>query len=445
VSTLLIKGARLLDVRQDRLGDLLVEDDRITEVGAVTSTAVDEVIDGRGRAVIPGLVNAHTHAAMVLFRGYTDDVPLRQWLEERIWPLERHLEPQHVRAGTRLACLEMLLGGTTAFHDMYFQAEAAAAAASEMGGRAVISRVFFDVWASKPLPELSIELADGVDRLRQFANVMPSVGPHAAYTVSLGGLAAASKVAEQKDVLLHFHLAETEHEMLEFQKKHGRALLEILDEIGFLGPRLVAAHGIWLTEDDARLLGARGVSIVHCPASNMKLASGRSDDPTRASRVLPYAMLRRAGVRVALGTDGAASNNNLDMFEAMKLAALLQKHATGDPVALTAHEAFAMATTGGAEALRLDAGLLEPGRRADLVVIDLDRPYLVPGHDLTADLVYAGRPDCVDTVIVAGKVVIRGGRHPQQAAIVAEARAAAVDLLGRAGAHPAPAFPSGGS
>jgi 5-methylthioadenosine/S-adenosylhomocysteine deaminase len=263
--------------------------------------------------------------------------------------------------------------------------------------------------------------------------------------VSLEGLAAASKVAEQKDVVLHFHLAETEHEIREFRQQHGRGLVETLDSIGFLGPRLVAAHGIWLDEEDARLLAARGVSIVHCPTSNMKLASGHATDSASGARALPYAMLRRAGVRVALGTDGAASNNNLDMFESMKLAALLQKHTTGDPVALTAHEAFAMATIGGAEALRLDAGLLEPGRRADLVVIDLDRPYLVPGHDLTADLVYSGRPDCVDTVVVGGKVVIRGHRHQDQVRIVSEARAAAADLLARAGTNPSPAFPTGGS
>ena len=448
MSLILIKGARLLDVRQERVGDVLMKDGAIVEVGQVSydgggaAPGELEIIDGAGRAVIPGFVNAHTHAAMVLFRGYTDDVPLRQWLEERIWPLEKHLTAEHVRAGTRLACLEMLASGTTAFHDMYFEAEAAAAAAADLGVRAVISRVFFDVWAKRPLPELMAELGDGLDRLRGHANVVPSVGPHAPYTVSLEGLAAAYRLAEQKDLIVHFHLAETEHEMQEFRARHGRGLLETLDSVGFLGPRLVAAHGIWLDQEDARLLGARGVSIVHCPSSNMKLGSGKS--AAGGSRVLPHASLRAAGVRVALGTDGAATNNTLDMFESMKLAALLQKHATGDPAALTAHEAFAMATTGGAEALRLQTGLIEPGRRADLLVIDLDRPYLSPGHDLTADLVYAGRPDCVETVIVDGQVRLRGGRHPQQSTIMREARAAALDLLARAGISPERALPGSG-
>jgi 5-methylthioadenosine/S-adenosylhomocysteine deaminase len=390
-----------------------------------------EVIDGRGRAVIPGFVNTHTHAAMVLFRGYTDDLPLRQWLEQKIWPLERHLLAEHVAAATRLACLEMLSSGTTCFHDMYFQPEAVAGAVEQMGMRAVISRVFFDLFEQRPLSELVADVAGTVARLRRFANVIPSVGPHAAYTVSLDGLAAAYRLAEREDLLVHFHLAETAHEMSDFESTHGRPLLEALDGIGFLGPRLVAAHGIWLGDQEMRLLAARGVTIVHCPSSNMKLSSGWSPEAPGSSRALPYRSLRQAGVRVALGTDGAAANNNLDMFETMKLAALLQKHATGDAAALTAHEAFAMATAAGAQALRLQAGLLEPGHHADLLVIDLDRPYLCPGHDLVADLVYAGRPDCVETVLVAGRVVLRDRRHPAHAAIVAEARAAAADLLKR--------------
>jgi 5-methylthioadenosine/S-adenosylhomocysteine deaminase len=432
--TLLIRGARLLDARQELTGDLVVEDGRIAafgpDVGAsAAAAAVDQVIDGRGRAVFPGFSNTHTHAAMVLFRGYTDDVPLRQWLEEKIWPLERHLTAEHVRAGAALAGLEMLSSGTTAFHDMYFQPQATASAVEQLGMRAVVSQVFFEVFEKRPLAEVGAQLEASIQRLRGFRNVVPSLGPHAPYTVSLEGLALAYRLAERLDVLVHFHIAETAHEVQEFRRQHGQDLVPALDAVGFLGPRLVAAHGIWLTDDDARLLASRGVTISHCPASNMKLGSGWSDGEARA---LPYRSLRAAGVRVALGTDGAASNNNLDMFETMKLAALLQKHATGDPAALTAHEAFAMATAGGAEALRTDAGLIEVGRRADLVLVDLDRPYLAPGHDLVADLVYAGRPDCVDTVLVEGRVVLRGGRHPEQPQILADARAAVSDLLERA-------------
>jgi 5-methylthioadenosine/S-adenosylhomocysteine deaminase len=437
VSTLLIRDTRIVDARQDRTGDVLIEDGLIAEVGPARSDrspVADQVLDGRGRAVIPGLVNAHTHAAMVLFRGYTDDMPLMPWLEEKIWPLERHLQAAHVHAATRLACLEMLSSGTTTFHDMYFQPESAAAAAQEMGMRAVISRVFFEVFASKSREALLEEIDLGLRGLSGFRGVTASVGPHAAYTVTPDGLAGAYRLAEQHDTIVHFHLAETQNEMQEFQRRHGRPLVEALDAVGFLGPRLCAAHGIWVDEAEVGVLAARGVSIVHCPSSNMKLSSGWSP---AGSRAFPHGLYRRAGVRVALGTDGAAANNSLDMFEAMKLAALLQKHATGDAAALTAHEAFVMATEAGADTLRINAGRVEPGRRADLLLIDLDRPYLVPGHDLIADLVYAGRPDCVETVVVDGRVVLRDRRHPDQVGIVAEARAAARDLLARAAAAPA--------
>jgi 5-methylthioadenosine/S-adenosylhomocysteine deaminase len=430
VSRLLIRGARIVDARRDLVGDVLIEGARIAAVGDVGAAAAgDEIIEARGRAVIPGFVNTHTHAAMVLMRGYTDDLPLRQWLEEKIWPIERHLTPEHVYQGTRLACLEMLASGTTAFHDMYFFSEAAARAVEEMGMRAALSRVFFDRVEPKSVDALSAEIEDGIARVSRYRNVTPSIGPHAPYTVTLEGLAAARRIADRTGALLHFHLAETEREVLDFRREHGAGLVETLDATGLLGPRLVAAHGVWLDEADARTLAARGVTISHCPASNMKLGSGWSEGGARA---LPYRTLRAAGVRVALGTDGAAANNNLDMFEAMKLAALLQKHATGDPTNLPAAEAFAMATVEGAAALGLDAGLVEPGRLADLLILDLDRPYLSPGHDLVADLVYAAKSDCVDTVIVDGRVVLRGGRRPDGKRVLEEARAAARDLVARA-------------
>ena len=333
-----------------------------------------------------------------------------EWLEQKIWPLERHLKAAHVRAATRLACLEMLTSGTTTFHDMYFQAESAAAAAERDGhAGGDLPGLLRPAQADDPCRFCALELARGAARAEPVPRVTPSVGPHAAYTVSLEALAEAYRLAEEHDAVVHFHLAETEREIVDFRRQHGRGLVEALDAAGFLGPRLVAAHGIWLDDEDVRTLGERGVTIVHCPSSNMKLGSGWSGAGARA---LPYTALRRAGVRVALGTDGAAANNYLDMFESMKLAALLQKHATGDPAVLSAHEAFAMATEAGADALRIDAGRIQPGCRADLVLIDLDRPYLAPGHDLVADLVYAGRPDCVDTVIVDGQVVLRARSHP---------------------------------
>ncbi|HEY0715209.1 MAG TPA: amidohydrolase, partial [Polyangia bacterium] len=359
---LLIRDVRLVDAQRNDTGSVLVENGLITSVSA-TAPAVDpqcEVIEGDGRALIPGFVNTHTHAAMVLFRGYTDDVPLMEWLEKKIWPVERHLRAEHVHAGTRLACLEMMSSGTTAFQDMYFQPEAAAKAVESLGMRAVISRVFFDLFEPKAPDELKLDIRSTLDRLRGHRNVVPSIGPHAPYTVSIPGLRAVAELAEAEDLRIHFHLAETEREVKEFRERHGDDLVTALDRVGLLSPRLCAAHGIFLDQADAQVLAARGVTVLHCPSSNMKLGSGHSATGPRA---LPYSMLRAAGVRVALGTDGAAANNNLDMFETMKLAALLQKHTTGDPATLTAHEAFAMATVAGADALGLNAGLIEEGRR----------------------------------------------------------------------------------
>jgi 5-methylthioadenosine/S-adenosylhomocysteine deaminase len=295
--------------------------------------------------------------------------------------------------------------------------------------RAALSQVFFDRIHRKSVAAVCAEVEEGLARLAGFPLVLPSIGPHAPYTVTLEALTAVRRLADRHGTLLHFHLAETERELLDFRREHGRGLVEALDAAGFLSPRLVAAHGVWLDEADARALAAAGVTVSHCPASNMKLSSGWGQGGARA---LPYRTLRAAGVRVTLGTDGAPASNNLDMFQTMKLAALLQKHATGDPTSLAASEAFAMATVDGAAALGLNAGLVEPGRLADLVILDLDRPYLSPGHDLIADLVYAAKADCVDTVIVDGRVVLRAGRRPDQARILEDARAAARDLVDRA-------------
>jgi 5-methylthioadenosine/S-adenosylhomocysteine deaminase len=445
-ASVIIRGARLLDVRGERAGDVVIAGDRIAAVlppghgprGQGGRDGQDgqggpspRVIDAAGKALIPGLVNAHTHAAMVLFRGFADDLPLRQWLEEMIWPLERHLKEEHVFAGTRLACLEMLTSGTTAFCDMYFFPGATSRAVQGMGMRAVLSQVFFDKLQPKSPEELSAHLEAGLDRFVGHPRISGAVGPHAAYTCTLEGLRTAAAVAERRGAALHFHLAETERERRDFEAEHGRDLVGALDELGALGPRLIAAHGIFLDGRDAERLAARGASVVHCPASNLKLASGWQAAPGGAGppRALGFRGLRESGVNVALGTDGAASSNDLDMFQAMRLAALVQKHATGDPTALTAADAFAMATLHGARALGLQAGLIEPGYLADLVLLDLDRPYFCPGHDLLADLVYAAKSDCVHTVLVGGEIVLEQHGRPDARSVMADARAAALDLV----------------
>jgi 5-methylthioadenosine/S-adenosylhomocysteine deaminase len=427
--SLLVRGARVVDAFEQSEGDILVEGDRIARVGRLPDARADVVIDAEGMAAIPGLVNAHTHAAMVLLRGYADDLELHEWLNTRIWPTERHLEPAHVYHGVRLAALEMLKSGTTTFNDMYFFAEEGARASAEVGIRATISAVFFNVFAKKSLEDARAEIEGALTRTGTYRDVRPAVGPHAPYTVDLEGLDACARIAEAHDTVLHFHLAETEQEVGDYRRQHGRGVVEALDEIGFIGPRLVAAHAIWLTPQEMRLLGQRRAHVAHCPAANLKLVAGRAADGR--PRAFDYPAMKAAGVNVALGTDGAASSNHLDMFEAMRLAALLQKHASGDPTCLPAREAFALATVNGATALGVDAGRIAPGRLADIVLLDLAHPRLVPGHDLIADLVYSAPSAAVHTVIVGGRIVVRGGRVEGEERIVADARAAARDLVSR--------------
>lgn len=419
-----IKNVRIVDAQKNTSGDIAIEGTRIAEIGRVQPRSGDSVIDGEGLAAIPGLVNTHTHAAMTLLRGYGDDMPLHDWLRNKIWPLEKHLTADHVYAGTRLACLEMLKSGTTAFNDMYFFAPSIARAAVSMGIRAAVSAVFFDVFFKQPIEQVEQEVVG----LKNQPRIIPAVGPHAPYTVTLEGIKAAAELAERHDARIHCHLAETASEVEEFRHKNGRGVVETLDALGFLSSRLIAAHCLWLTPDDIRLLGQRQVNISHCPTSNLKLCSGFT---STVVRTIDLAGMRAAGINVTLGTDGAASNNSLDMFEAMKLAALLQKHHTGDPKRLPAREAFEMATLSGARALALNSGLLEPGYLADIVLVDLLRPAFIPGHDLVSDLVYAANGSCVRTVLIDGQIVLRDGTMPMEKKILQDAVDAARDLVRR--------------
>ncbi|AEA47104.1 amidohydrolase [Archaeoglobus veneficus] len=420
--SILIKDVKIVDARKAVEGDIYIEENRIAEVGEVKGKKDDIVIDGKGKAVIPGLVNTHTHAAMVLFRSYADDMPLMEWLEKKIWPLEAKLKPDDIYHGTKLACLEMIKSGTTAFNDMYFEVESIAKAVEEMGMRACISSAFFDFFDKQRLEESLKKVEDDLKKLRKFKNVIPAVGPHAPYTVSLDGLKASMELAEKYDALVHFHLAETKGEIEEFKKKYGKGIVEALNEIGFLNERLIAAHCVWLSEEEIRLMAEKNVNVSHCPASNMKLCVGSA---------LNYSAMKKYSLNVTLGTDSAASNNNLDMFEEMKFATLLQKYHYSAPTLMNAAEIFEIATLNGAKALGIKAGLIESGYLADLVMIDLKKPYFTPGHNLIADIVYSAKGDCVDTVIIDGKVVMEGGKVEGEEKIMEEAREAALDLISR--------------
>jgi 5-methylthioadenosine/S-adenosylhomocysteine deaminase len=403
-----------------RTTNVHVEGNRIAEVGP--KREADVTIDGRGKALVPGFVNAHTHAAMTLLRGYADDMPLQDWLSTRIWPAERRITPDAIYWGTKLACVEMVKSGTTCFNDMYFHTDRAAKAVQETGIRAVLSEGFIDLSDPGRAEEQFRQAREAVRRIEAMRcdRVVPALGPHGVYTVSGDSLREMRRWADEAGRLIHIHVSETRAEVEGARKDHGKTPVEYLDALGVLGPDVVAAHSVWLEEAEIRTLAGRGVSVAHCPVSNMKLAVGRA---------MPLAAMQAARVNVSLGTDGAASNNNLDMFQTMKVAALLHKFAADRPTVATAREVFAMATVGGARALHLDAGSLEVGKLADLVLLDLRRAEMTPTHDLVSNVVYAAGSDCVDTVLCDGRVVMEGRRVPGEAEILENAAREAAKLV----------------
>ena len=355
-----------------------------------------------GHVLIPGLVNAHTHAAMALMRGLADDLPLMRWLEDHVWPAEaKHVSAQFVKDGTLLACAEMLRGGITCMNDMYFFPEAALEAALQAGMRAslgVIVVEFPSAYATDPDHYLAQGLALR-DRWREHPLVSFCLAPHAPYTVSDATFRKVAQLAAELELPVHVHVHETRHEVERSVAEHGQRPLARLAGLGLLGPNLISVHSVHLTPEEIALLARHGCSVAHCPSSNLKLASGFA----------PVAALLAAGVNVALGTDGAASNNRLDLFEEMRLAALLAKAAAGDAQAMPAQAALRAATLGGAIALGAQEriGSIAPGKAADLVAVALDDLALQPMYDVVSHLVYACGREHVSDVWVAGERVLR--------------------------------------
>jgi 5-methylthioadenosine/S-adenosylhomocysteine deaminase len=364
--------------------------------GDVAAQPGDEVVDAAGAHLVPPLVNGHTHAAMTLFRGSGGDLPLMPWLEEKIWPVEAKLTGEDVYWGARLACAEMLRSGTTRFWDMYWHPAATARAVSDAGLRATIGAPLFDLHGS---PEQLREMAHrGLEELSGCGpEITPALAPHAIYTVSEESLGWIAELSAERDLPVQIHLSETEGEVQDCLAQHGTRPAFYLDRLGLLSERTVLAHGVWLDPEELALVAERGATVVANPVANMKLAVGG---------VFPYPAARAAGVAVGLGSDGAGSNDSLDLLADLKTFALVQKHAAADPTAIDAGEAWAVAT--GALAPRLGATKLEPGAPADFLLLDPRSPELGIG-DLTADLVYAAAGAIVDTTVVAGKVLMRGG------------------------------------
>lgn len=355
-------------------------------------------------ALIPGLVNLHTHAAMTLMRGLADDIALMDWLKHHIWPVElREVSPAFVYDGTLLACAEMLRGGVTLFNDMYFFPEAAARAAMTAGMRAVLGMIvvnFPSPYASDPLDYLSKGLALR-DELREHPLISFCFAPHAPYSVSDSALSQIATYANELEVPVHTHVHETRDELTQSAERDGRRPLERLRSLGLVGPNLLAVHAVHLTDREIELLAREGCHIAHCPSSNLKLASG----------IAPITRLVAAGVNIGIGTDGAASNNRLDMFSEMRQTALLAKVAAEDPTVLPAEQVIAMATLGGARALGLDKtlGSLAVGKAADIVAVDFNRPELKPCYDPISHLIYVASRQDVSHVWVAGELAVDEG------------------------------------
>jgi 5-methylthioadenosine/S-adenosylhomocysteine deaminase len=364
-----------------------------------------EAIELGEHVLIPGLVNAHTHAAMTLMRGLADDLPLMRWLEEHIWPAEkRHVSAEFVRDGTLLACAEMLRGGITCFNDMYFFADAALESALAAGMRSshgIIVIEFPSAYAADAADYLrkGLELRD---RYRDEPLASFCLAPHAPYTVSDASFRQIATLAAELDLPVHVHLHETEHEIQASLTEHGVRPLERLRRLNLVAPNLIAVHSVHLTAEEIALLARHGCSVAHCPSSNLKLASGFA----------PIARLAAAGVNVALGTDGAASNNRLDLFDEMRLAALLAKAVAGDARAMPAHAALHAATLGGAQALGLGerVGSIVAGKAADLTAVALRGPELAPCFDPVSHLAYAAGREHVTHVWVAGELRVREGK-----------------------------------
>ncbi|MDD3034027.1 MAG: amidohydrolase [Bacteroidales bacterium] len=391
---LLIKNVILNNERKD----IFIKDGRIETISGKIELDADRVIDGKGKYVIPGFVNMHTHAAMTLMRGIGEDISLMDWLQNIIWPTETKLTDELVYWGTKLACVEMIKSGTTCFNDQYWNLPAAVSATEEMGLRSVHSYVILDLMDKskssflKEECERMYEISKGWSSRNTF-----SVGVHAPYSVSPEMIQWAAGFARERGLPVHIHISETESENRDSIKMHGLTPARYLDSLGALGPETLSAHSLWIDDEDIMIFAERGVKAIHNINSNLKIASGYR---------FRYKELKEAGVVVSLGTDGCASSNNLDMLETMKTTALVQKAWREDPTIMPLDELLSLATENGGKSLGLPIGVIKEGYLADMSLIDTDSIAFTPNINFMANLIYSANSSCVDTVICDGKVLM---------------------------------------
>ena len=403
-NTILIKNAVILDPNTDYDGqkDLLIKNDLISEISDnISEKNVDKIIDAKDKILLPGFINTHTHLSMTLFRGLADDLALDEWLNDNIWPMEANLNGNYCYIGALLGAVELIKSGTTTFSDMYFYMEDVAKAVEESGIRAVLSYGMID-FGDEEKRKVEIEnnmtlfknchdTADG--RIKVF------LGPHSPYTASEELLKEVRKLADENGMKIHIHVSETQKEIDDVFNEKGLRPFEYLDSIGFLGPDVLCAHCVWLNDNEIDIIKKNDVKISHNPCSNMKLASG----------IAPVSKLIDNDICVSIGTDGASSNNNLDLIEELKTASLLQKVSTLDPKVLTSDEAIAIGTINGAKALGLEdeIGSIEVGKKADLILIDTNNANMIPdSSNLSSNIIYSANGSNVDTTICNGKILM---------------------------------------
>lgn len=403
-NTILIKNALILspNTNFETKQSILIKDNLIAEISPeIDESNPDKIIDATGKILLPGLINTHTHLSMTLFRGLADDLSLDSWLNDHIWPMEANLNGDYCHIGALLGAIELIKSGTTTFSDMYFYMEDVARAVDMAGIRAVLSYGMIDFDdEEKRKNEINENLAlfnacDGMSNGR----IKVFLGPHSPYTASEELLIQVRELANEYNMGIHIHVSETQKEIEDVSAEKGLRPFEYLDKIGFLGPDVVAAHSVWLSDDEIEIIKKNNVKISHNPCSNMKLASG----------IAPVSKLIENDICVSIGTDGASSNNNLDLIEELKTASLLQKVSTLDPKVLTSDEALAMGTIKGAEALGLESeiGSIEVGKKADIILIDTNSANMVPdSSSLSSNIIYSANGSNVDTTICDGKILM---------------------------------------
>lgn len=400
--------------------DVAIENDRISRIAPVIEGRFDSVINGCSKLLVPPFYNTHCHGAMTLLRGIADNLELMEWLEKHIWPAENNLTAEAVYIGSKLAILEMIKSGSVFFNDMYFFPAETLRAAEEMGVRAAIGMIAIDT----TLPEKrSKYIFDNeqlwADRQAYSDRITLTLAPHAIYTVHEKTLRQIAERAACENLFVHIHLSETAYEVEECQALHKMSPVEYLDTLGLLSEKTVAAHGVHLSDRDIEILAERKVSLSYNPCSNYKLSSGK----------FRFRSLADAGVNITLGTDGCASSDNLSMFDEMKFGALGAKNEQNSSTACSVNEIFDCATVNGAQAFNIDAGVIAEGKKADLVLIDLDTPMMIADHNPVSNLVYSADSSCVDTVICNGKVLMKNRIVPGEKEIINQARYCARTLL----------------